>query len=154
MMDNKVCHWWFCQFLEFFRKEIHYIKWSSFGRGILLSFIIFSTRTSMFLTIITYVLIGNTITAEKVFVLTSFYNILKQTMTVFFPAGIAQVAEALISVKRLQVMNILIMFLCEYFYYFEFKCRTLDLYLFLKIASIKVLNSTYAGDWPIMRKIS
>lgn len=40
----------------------------------------------------------------QVFVITSYFNILRQTMTVFFPQGIGQVAEALVSVKRLQVL--------------------------------------------------
>ena len=52
-----------------------------------------------------YALSGdNVISAEKVFVLASFYNILRQTMTVFLPVGIAQLAEAFISVKRIQVI--------------------------------------------------
>lgn len=70
-------------------------------RGITLSFIMFTTRISIFASILAYVLLGHMITAEKVFVLTSFYNILRQTMTVFFPQGIAQVAEAKVSVNRL-----------------------------------------------------
>lgn len=44
---------------------------------------------------------GNQITAEQVFVLTSFYNLLRQTMTIFFPQGIGQIAEANVSIKRL-----------------------------------------------------
>ncbi|KAL0281168.1 UNVERIFIED_CONTAM: hypothetical protein PYX00_002233 [Menopon gallinae] len=85
------------------KKEIKEIRGSSYGRGILLSFIIFSTRFSLFLTIVTYALTSDEpITADKIFVLTSFYNILRQTMTVLFLSGIAQLAEALISVKRLQ----------------------------------------------------
>lgn len=70
-------------------------------RGILLSFIMYSTRMSIFVSILAYVLLGNYITAEKVFVLTSFYNILRQTMTVFFPQGISQIAEAHVSIGRL-----------------------------------------------------
>lgn len=56
---------------------------------------------ALFVSVLVYVLSGYDITAEKVFVLTSFYNVLRQTMTVFFPQGIAQVAEARMSVKRL-----------------------------------------------------
>lgn len=70
-------------------------------RGILLSFIMFTTRISIFASILAYVLFGYNITAEQVFVLTSFYNILRQSMTVFFPQGIAQVAEANVSINRL-----------------------------------------------------
>lgn len=39
----------------------------------------------------------------QVFVLVSYYQLLRQTMTVFFPQGISQVAEALVSISRLQV---------------------------------------------------
>lgn len=70
-------------------------------RGIFQSFIMYSTRMSIFVSILAYVFLGNYITAEKVFVLTSFYNILRQTMTVFFPQGISQVAEARVSIGRL-----------------------------------------------------
>lgn len=70
-------------------------------RGIQLCFIMFSTRMSIFGSVLAYVLLGNNITAEKVFVLTSFYNILRQSMTVFFPQAIGQVAEATVSIGRL-----------------------------------------------------
>lgn len=44
----------------------------------------------------------------QVFVLVSFYGILRNTMTIFFPQGIAQIAEALISIKRLQVCAVVL----------------------------------------------
>ncbi|XP_014275641.1 probable multidrug resistance-associated protein lethal(2)03659 [Halyomorpha halys] len=84
------------------RKEIKEITKSSYIKGIMLSFIIFHARTAIFFTILSYVLLGNRIDAEKVFVLTSFYSTLRQTMTVFFPQGITQVAEGLISIKRIK----------------------------------------------------
>ena len=52
-----------------------------------MSFVMFSTRMSLFITVLAYVLLGEGITAEKVFILTAYYNILRQTMTVFFPQG-------------------------------------------------------------------
>ncbi|XP_067014167.2 probable multidrug resistance-associated protein lethal(2)03659 [Anabrus simplex] len=84
------------------KHEIVTIKYTSYIRGIMLSFIMFSTRIAIFITILSYVLFDNRVNAEKVFVLTAYYNILRQTMTVFFPQGIAQVAEAFVSVNRLQ----------------------------------------------------
>lgn len=102
----------------------------------MLSFIVFHARTAIFFTILSYVLLGNRIDAEKVlnpllnffffnipfflllyifiiyvyiffklqvFVLTSFYSSLRQTMTVFFPQAITQVAEGLISIRRIKV---------------------------------------------------
>nr|XP_018899809.1 PREDICTED: probable multidrug resistance-associated protein lethal(2)03659 [Bemisia tabaci] len=93
----------FAKLVAFARKrEIKMIKGSAYIRAVLLSFIVFHTRIALFYAIFSYVMFGNTITAQKVFVLTSYFNILRQTMTVFFPQGIGQVAEALVSIRRLQ----------------------------------------------------
>ncbi|XP_039765461.1 multidrug resistance-associated protein 4-like isoform X1 [Pararge aegeria] len=84
------------------KQEIKEIRATSYIRGVLTSFIMFTTRICLFFSILAFVLVNNVISAKQVFVVTSFYNILRQTMTVFFPQGIAQVAEATISIKRLQ----------------------------------------------------
>lgn len=72
-----------------------------------MSFIMFTSRFGILLTVITYVLYGNNITAEKVFVITSYYMILRQTMTIFFPQGIAQIAEAHVALTRIQSFMLL-----------------------------------------------
>lgn len=74
----------------------------SYVRGILLSFIMFTTRVSIFVSLVAFALLGNLVTAEKAFVITAYYNILRQTMTVFFPQGIGQLAETLVSIKRIE----------------------------------------------------
>ncbi|GAB1868435.1 Multidrug resistance-associated protein [Camponotus japonicus] len=84
------------------KKEVNVIRGTSFIRGVTMSFIIFTTRMSLFITILAYVLFGFKITAEKVFMITAYYNILRTTMTIFFPQGITQVAEAMVSIRRLQ----------------------------------------------------
>ncbi|KAK9737635.1 ABC transporter transmembrane region [Popillia japonica] len=104
------------------KHEIRAVTGASYVRGVLLSFIMFSTRISIFISIFAYILFGETIYstrisifisifayilfgetiyAEQVFVITSFYSILRQSMTIFFPQGIGQIAEANISIKRL-----------------------------------------------------
>lgn len=83
-------------------KEIKVIRYVSYVRGILLSFIMFTTRVSIFASLVAFALLGNLVTAEKAFVITAYYNILRQTMTVFFPQGIGQLAETLVSIKRIQ----------------------------------------------------
>lgn len=83
------------------RYEIKVVRGTSYVRGILLSFIMFSTRISVFASIFAFVALGNHITAEQVFVVTAFYNVLRATMTVFFPQGIGMVAEAHVSIGRL-----------------------------------------------------
>lgn len=84
------------------RREISVIRGMSLIRGITMSFIMFTTRMSLFITIVTYILYDHKITAEKVFMLQAYYNILRLNMTVYFPQGITQIAELLVSVRRLQ----------------------------------------------------
>ncbi|XP_063977971.1 probable multidrug resistance-associated protein lethal(2)03659 [Diachasmimorpha longicaudata] len=86
------------------KREIDVIRATSYIRGVVMSFIMFTTRSSLFLTILSYILLSpdNHINAEKVFMITAYYNILRQTMTVFFPQGITQMAEAAVSIRRLQ----------------------------------------------------
>ncbi|XP_017474881.1 PREDICTED: probable multidrug resistance-associated protein lethal(2)03659 isoform X4 [Rhagoletis zephyria] len=84
------------------KKEINAIRKVSYIRGVLLSFIMFLTRVSVFLSLVGYVLLQKVLTPEKAFVITAYYNILRTTMTVFFPQGISQLAEALVSIKRIQ----------------------------------------------------
>ncbi|XP_061393047.1 probable multidrug resistance-associated protein lethal(2)03659 [Musca vetustissima] len=84
------------------KKEINSIRHSSYIRGILLSFIMFLTRVSIFLSLVGYVLLSNFLTPEQAFVITAYYNILRTTMTVFFPQGISMMAETLVSIKRIQ----------------------------------------------------
>lgn len=59
----------------------------SLVRGITMSFIMFTTRMSLFITIVSFILYGHKITAEKVFMLQAYYNILRINMTVYFPQG-------------------------------------------------------------------
>lgn len=84
------------------RREISVIRAMSLIRGVTMSFILFTTRMSLFATIVAYIMLGHRITADKVFMLQAFYNILRLNMTVYFPQGITQLAELLVSVKRLQ----------------------------------------------------
>ncbi|RZB40999.1 ABC tran and/or MMR HSR1 domain containing protein [Asbolus verrucosus] len=87
---------------ELRRSEIRVLKQTSYIRGTILSFIMFTTRLAIFLTILSYVVRGKSITAEKVFVVTSYYQILRQTMTLFFPTAIAQIAETNVAVSRIK----------------------------------------------------
>ncbi|XP_048505790.1 probable multidrug resistance-associated protein lethal(2)03659 [Athalia rosae] len=84
------------------RKEIREIRKNIFIQGITGSFDMYLPRLCIFLTILAYVLLGNSITAEQVFMTTSFYNILRTNMTKAFPNAIIQLAETSVSIKRLQ----------------------------------------------------
>lgn len=62
----------------------------------------FSSRVSIFTSLVMYALLGNYLTAQKAFVVTAYYNVLRQTMTIFFPQAIGMMAETIVSVKRLE----------------------------------------------------
>ncbi|XP_060872943.1 probable multidrug resistance-associated protein lethal(2)03659 isoform X2 [Metopolophium dirhodum] len=84
------------------KKEINKIKKSSYIKGILTSFEMFNTRIALFVTLFSYILFGNYITASKVFVITSYYNILRRSLTTTVPPGIGLTAELLVSIKRIE----------------------------------------------------
>jgi ATP-binding cassette, subfamily C (CFTR/MRP), member 4 len=46
--------------------------------------------------------LGNIVTAKQAFMITAYYNILRPTMTIFFPQGIGQLAETIVSVRRIE----------------------------------------------------
>lgn len=82
-----------------------------------MSFMNFTTRLSLFITVLVYVLNQDNITAEKVFILTAYYNVLRQTMTVFFPQGKYEDYEydVTVFVSRLTTLPLKIIALCSYF---------------------------------------
>ncbi|OAD54195.1 hypothetical protein WN48_08258 [Eufriesea mexicana] len=84
------------------RKEVNVIKKYSIIEQIGLTFDVFVPRVSLFITILTYVFTGNTIDAEKVFMTTAFYTILRSSMATGFSLSVHQLAEALVSIKRLE----------------------------------------------------
>lgn len=67
-----------------------------------MSFNKFITRASLFLCIIVYTFTGNKLNAGYVYVISSFYNILKSAISNDFPQAISQTAEALVSVTRIE----------------------------------------------------
>ncbi|KAE9539572.1 hypothetical protein AGLY_004824 [Aphis glycines] len=83
------------------KMELKQIRGVLFIRVFLQSFVIFHLRIALFTSILSYVLLGNYINTQKIFVILSYLKILT-TMTVFFPQGILTLAEMLISIKRIQ----------------------------------------------------
>lgn len=51
---------------DFSRAEIKQITYASYIKGVYLSFIMFTTRVTVYVTVVAYVLLGNEISAEKV----------------------------------------------------------------------------------------
>ncbi|XP_029164699.1 probable multidrug resistance-associated protein lethal(2)03659 [Nylanderia fulva] len=93
----------FCAMVELARKlELRVVTKSSYIRGIYMTFNLFTTRMALYCTLITMLMLGNDLTADKVFVASSYFNILAQTMTGMFVRGIAELAECMVAIRRLQ----------------------------------------------------
>ncbi|KAF6206039.1 hypothetical protein GE061_017264 [Apolygus lucorum] len=83
--------------------EMRVIQKMAVVRGIMSSFQMYHTRCAAALTILAYVLMNDgTLSAYKVFMLTSFFGVLGTTVGVFFPTGISLVSECYTSVKRVE----------------------------------------------------
>ncbi|CAH0557071.1 unnamed protein product [Brassicogethes aeneus] len=83
------------------RFELKYIRLTSFIRGLHMSLSMFMNKTALHLCLVIYVITQNTTNVYFVFVITSFYNILKEPMNSQFPRAIALVSETWISINRI-----------------------------------------------------
>ncbi|KAK7866057.1 hypothetical protein R5R35_013557 [Gryllus longicercus] len=84
------------------RRELKCIESSSHIRGVTLGFMMYNTRISIFASVLAYVFTGGIVTPEKVFLIVGYYKILGQTMAYFFPVGLNQLAEVLVSIRRIE----------------------------------------------------
>ncbi|XP_018402741.1 PREDICTED: multidrug resistance-associated protein 4-like [Cyphomyrmex costatus] len=82
--------------------EIDVLTLISYLRGFTLATCVFTERTTLYFTIMAYVLYGHSISADKVFSLAQYFNILQLTMAIFYPMAVAGAAEAAVSIKRIE----------------------------------------------------
>lgn len=83
------------------KKEISAVRGTAYIRATLFSFGMVS-RLSIFLSLLAYIHFGEYITARKVYIVSSYFGILNQSMVYFWPLALTAVAEGYISVKRVQ----------------------------------------------------
>nr|XP_019960169.1 PREDICTED: multidrug resistance-associated protein 4-like [Paralichthys olivaceus] len=84
------------------RKEISTIMSSSYLRGLNMASFFCANKFILFCTFTVYVLLGNTMSATRVFVTVSLYSAVRLNVTLFFPAAIERLFEAYVSVTRIQ----------------------------------------------------
>ncbi|XP_006211067.1 ATP-binding cassette sub-family C member 4 [Vicugna pacos] len=84
------------------RKEISKILRSSYLRGMNLASFFTASKIIVFVTFTAYVLLGNMITASRVFVAVTLYGAVRLTVTLFFPSAIEKVSEAVVSIRRIK----------------------------------------------------
>lgn len=83
-------------------KELKVIRKSSYVRALFMTFMLFTTRSALYCTMMAVVLLDGDLTASKVFVISSYFQIMANVMSQMFVRGIAEIAEALVAMKRLQ----------------------------------------------------
>jgi ATP-binding cassette subfamily C (CFTR/MRP) protein 4 len=86
-------------------REISTIRKSMILRSINLAIFFVSSKLITFLCLILFIISGGELNAENVFVSISLINQLRDVMTLFFPYGVSLGAEALISLRRIQVIE-------------------------------------------------
>lgn len=84
-----------------YRKEVNAIRGIAYVRATITSFAMIS-KISVFLSLASYVYFNNLITARKVFIVSSYFNLLNWSMVYFWPVALTHVAEAYVSAKRVQ----------------------------------------------------
>ncbi|KAM4560261.1 ATP-binding cassette sub-family C member 4-like [Odontesthes bonariensis] len=84
------------------RKEISKIMNSSYLRGLNMASFFCASKIIVFITFTLYVLLGNTISASRVFVTVSLYTAVRLTVTLFFPSAVEKLFETRVSIDRIQ----------------------------------------------------
>ncbi|CAK1546480.1 unnamed protein product [Leptosia nina] len=89
------------------KKEMKVIKRISWLRAIMMSCAKLNTKVAIFISLMSYISFNNDLTAAKVFVIFSYYEMLKLTLVDFLPKAVAYVLEAHVSVKRMEAFLLL-----------------------------------------------
>lgn len=86
------------------KHELKTIRNTSFLRALYVTFLLFTTRAAIFSTMLAITLLYGTdqITPDKVFVISAYFNLISMLMIQLFVRGVAEIAEALVALKRLQ----------------------------------------------------
>ncbi|KAK5646883.1 hypothetical protein RI129_005347 [Pyrocoelia pectoralis] len=89
------------------RNELKFIRATSCPRAVVFSYIPFSGQLCLFISILSCITFNQSITPRKVFVLVSFFNVLRKSMCGSFTYATAEIAELSVSLKRLNNFLIL-----------------------------------------------
>lgn len=86
------------------RLELKVVRKNAYVRALYMTFAMFTTRMALFCTMLSlWLLYGrDNITAATVFVVSSYFTVIAQTMSQMFVRGIAEIAEGLVAFRRLQ----------------------------------------------------
>lgn len=81
------------------RKEVDAIRGSSYLRAIIISL---DVKLSIFLSLVSYLYMGNVFTASKIFIVSCYFNLLYTSMFQFWPVALSDVAVGFVSIRRIE----------------------------------------------------
>ncbi|KAL4711269.1 hypothetical protein ACJJTC_019110 [Scirpophaga incertulas] len=84
------------------KKEMNVIKKMSWLRAVMISCVKLNTKVAIFLSIMSFTSFKNELTAAKVYVIFTYYEMLKYNLVDFLPLAITFTLEGYVSVKRMQ----------------------------------------------------
>ncbi|CAG9783024.1 unnamed protein product [Diatraea saccharalis] len=87
--------------------EMKQVRIALLYRTVFLGFMIFTERAALFVTVLVFILFGNTITANIIYPLQQFMNAAHINITLVLPLVLAFTAELFVSIKRIQDFLIL-----------------------------------------------
>ncbi|XP_026764568.1 ATP-binding cassette subfamily C member 4-like isoform X2 [Galleria mellonella] len=89
------------------KNEINCITQASYLRGVYLSFMVFTERLTLYITLLSYSLFGFQVTADIAFPMAQMFNILQCTLAVMLPNSLSLCMEALTSIRRIEALLLL-----------------------------------------------
>ncbi|XP_039765386.1 multidrug resistance-associated protein 4 isoform X2 [Pararge aegeria] len=84
------------------KNEINCITSASYLRGVYLSFMVFTERLSLYITLLSYSLFGYQVTADIAFPLAQMFNILQASVAILLPSSLSMMMESYTTIQRLQ----------------------------------------------------
>ncbi|XP_061382806.1 ATP-binding cassette subfamily C member 4 isoform X2 [Danaus plexippus] len=84
------------------KNEINCITSASYLRGVYLSFMVFTERLTLYITLLSYSLFGYQVTADIAFPLAQMFNILQASVAILLPMSLSMLMESHTSILRIQ----------------------------------------------------
>ncbi|KAF7283323.1 ATP-binding cassette sub-family C member 4-like [Rhynchophorus ferrugineus] len=89
--------------VEMARKlEIDIVRKTSYIKGVSLALMVFTERATLYIAVISFILLGNDIKGDIVFSMAQLLNTVQLYMAIFFPLALATYEECKVSIKRLE----------------------------------------------------
>ncbi|KAM3966609.1 ATP-binding cassette subfamily C member 4 isoform 2-T2 [Aphomia sociella] len=89
------------------KNEIHSITQASYLRGVYLSFMVFTERLTLYITLLSYSLFGFQVTADIAFPMAQMFNILQSTVAIMLPNTLSVIMETYASIHRIENLLLL-----------------------------------------------